>query len=225
MDLSKSYDFFQPEKVNARVHIIGCGSVGSAVAENLIRCGVRKLTLWDFDMVEAHNIANQLFRAEDIGHPKVEALRDMLIDINPEANADIELKPAGWQGEVLSGYLFLCVDSIELRRKIVAAHKFSTFVKAVFDVRTGLTDAQHYAADWSSYKSKQSLEKSMQFSDEDAARENPVSACGGVLGVVTTVRIVSAYAVNNFIRFVKGEGFWKFLQFDCFTGSMECYEG
>lgn len=225
MDLSKSYDFFQPEKDPSRIHIIGCGSVGSAIAENLVRCGVKRLSLWDFDRVEPKNVANQMFRAEDVGELKVEALRSILIDINPEANPEIELHPEGWQGELLSGYLFLAVDSVELRRKIVETHKYSTFVKAVFDVRTGLTDAQHFAADWSNYKMKQNLWNSMQFSDDDAKATTPVSACGGVLGVVTTVRIISAYAVNNYIRFVKGEGIWKFLQIDCFTGFMEAYEG
>ena len=57
MDLSKSYEFFQPEKYDGRIHIIGCGSVGSTLAENLARCGVTKMTLWDFDTVESHNIA------------------------------------------------------------------------------------------------------------------------------------------------------------------------
>ena len=33
MDLSKSYDYFQPEKDTARIHIIGCGSVGATVAQ------------------------------------------------------------------------------------------------------------------------------------------------------------------------------------------------
>ena len=83
MDLSKSYEFFQPEKDNSRIHIVGCGSVGSTVAENLVRCGVTNLTLWDFDHVEAHNIVNQMFRQKDIGKPKVEALADILTEINP----------------------------------------------------------------------------------------------------------------------------------------------
>lgn len=33
MDLVKSYDFFQPEKCKDRIHIIGCGAVGSTVKE------------------------------------------------------------------------------------------------------------------------------------------------------------------------------------------------
>ena len=67
MDLSKSYEFFQPEKDKARIHIVGCGSVGSTVAENLARCGVTKITLYDFDKVEPHNIANQMFDQNDVG--------------------------------------------------------------------------------------------------------------------------------------------------------------
>ena len=60
MDLSKSYDYFQPEKDTARIHIVGCGSVGATVAEYLARCGITKFTLWDFDVVEPHNLANQI---------------------------------------------------------------------------------------------------------------------------------------------------------------------
>lgn len=211
MDLSKSYEFFQPEKDKARIHIIGCGSVGSTLAENLARCGVTKMTLWDFDTVEAHNIVNQMFRQQDIGKSKVEALKDILTDINPEIKDSVEIKPKGWEGKLLSGYIFLCVDNIELRRKIVETHMDSPFAKAVFDFRTSLTGAQHYAADWSDYKMKQDLLNSMQFSHEEAAAETPVSACGVTLGVATTVRLVCALGVNNFIKFVKGEGIKKLV--------------
>lgn len=216
MDLSKSYEFFQPEKEDARIHIIGCGSVGSTVAENLARCGLTKFTLWDFDRVETHNIVNQMFSQDDVGKLKVEAVRDMLISINPDVTQDIEVKQEGWQGKMLSGYIFLCVDSIELRREIVEKHMDSPFVKAVFDFRTLLESAQHYAADWSNYKMKQDLLNSMQFSHEEAKDETPVSACGVTLGVATTVRLICALGVNNFINFVKGNGIKKLILIDGF---------
>lgn len=216
MDLSKSYEFFQPEKDTARVHIIGCGSVGSTLAENLARCGVTKMTLWDFDTVEAHNIVNQMFRQQDVGKPKVEALKDILMDINPEIKDSIEIKPKGWEGKLLSGYIFLCVDNIELRRKIVETHMDTPYVKAVFDFRTSLKSAQHYAADWNDYKMKQNLLNSMQFSHEEAAAETPVSACGVTLGVASTVRLICALGVNNYINFVKGEGIKKMILMDGF---------
>ena len=223
MDLSKSYDFFQPDKDDTRIHIIGCGSVGSTIAENLARCGVTKMTLWDFDKVEPHNLANQMFRQQDIGKLKVDALKDILFDINPEIKDTVETQPEGWNGKLLSGYVFLAVDNIELRRKIVEKHMNQQFIKAMFDVRTLLTGAQHYAAAWDDFKMKQNFLESLQFSHEEASAETPVSACGVTLGVVTTVRIISALCVNNYIRFVKGEGIWKFVQFDGFTGLFDVF--
>ena len=223
MDLSKSYDFFQPEKDDAKIHIVGCGSVGSTIAENLARCGVKNMVLWDFDTVEAHNIVNQMFRQQDVGKSKVEALKDILCDINPEIVDTVELKPDGWQGKLMSGYIFLCVDNIELRRQIVEKHMDSPYVKAVFDFRTLLESAQHYAADWSDYKMKQDLLKSMQFSHEEAAAETPVSACGVTLGVATTVRLVCALGVNNYINFVKGNGIKKLVIIDGFHYLLDAF--
>ena len=44
MDLSKSYDVFQPEKLKGRINIIGCGSVGSTIVELLARYGERMVS-------------------------------------------------------------------------------------------------------------------------------------------------------------------------------------
>ena len=223
IDLSKVYEFFQPEKVGAKVHIIGCGSVGSTIAELLARCGVTDFVLWDFDKVEAHNVANQMFTQKDIGKLKVEALRDILVDINPEIADTIKLQPDGWQGKLLSGYVFLAVDSIEIRRDFVEKHMDTPFIKAVFDFRTLLESAQHYAADWSDYDMKQALLNSMQFSHEEAAEDTPVSACGVTLGVVTTVRTISEIGVNNFINFVKGNGIKKTVLYDGFHFCLDAF--
>ena len=35
IDLSKSLEYFDPSKVREQIHIVGCGSVGSTLAENL----------------------------------------------------------------------------------------------------------------------------------------------------------------------------------------------
>lgn len=212
MNLSKSYEFFQPEKDDSRIHIVGCGSVGSTLAENLARCGLTNFTLWDFDDVEPHNIVNQMFTQKQFGMPKVEALKQILLDINPDIKDKIELEPAGWNGRMMSGYIFLCVDSIDLRREIVEKHIDSPYVKAMFDFRTLLESAQHYAADWSNLKMKKDFLGTMQFSHEEAAVETPVSACGTTLGVATTVRLVCALGVNNYINFLKGRGIKKFVE-------------
>ena len=191
MDLSKSYEYFQPEKQKDRIHIIGCGSVGSTVAYMLARTGVTNFTLWDFDTVEPHNLANQMFRQKDIHKAKVDALLDIICEINPEIADTAKLKPEGWTGQQLSGYVFLCVDNIDLRRKIVEMHMDNPYVKAMFDFRTRLEDAQHYAADWSDYKMKKDFLNSMNFSHDEAKEETPVSACNVTLSVCPTVLVIN----------------------------------
>ena len=217
MDLSKSYEYFQPEKQKDRIHIIGCGSVGSTVAEMLARSGVTNFTLWDFDVVEPHNLANQMFRQKDVNRTKVEALLDILTEINPEISDTTTLKEEGWKGQQLSGYVFLCVDNIDLRREIVEMHIDNPYIKAMFDFRTRLEDAQHYAADWSDYKMKKDFLNSMNFSHDEAKEETPVSACNVTLSVCPTVRVICARGVANFMNFWNGKGIKKLILDDSFN--------
>jgi len=216
LNITKSYDFFKPEEVKERIHIIGCGSVGSTVAELLARFGLTKLTLYDFDTVEPRNLANQMFRQEHIGKPKVEALADMLCEINPEFKNNISVAQHGYAAQKLSGYVFLGVDNIELRREIAVANRDNPYIKAMFDFRTRLIDAQHYAADWSDMKMVDDFIRSMNFSHEEAAAETPVSACNVTLSVAPTIRMVCSLGVTNFVNFAKGAGLKKFIQIDAF---------
>lgn len=223
MDLAKSYEFFQPEMCKERLHIIGCGAIGSTVAENLARFGLTKITLYDFDHVEPHNIANQMFTQEDIGKTKVEAVADYLVKINPEIANDIKLVDKGYVGQRLSGYVFLCVDNIDLRREIAQACQDNNFVKAMFDFRMRLTDAQHYAAAWDNKKMVESFINSMAFSHEEAKAETPVSACNITLSVVPTVRMIVAAGVSNFINFAKGGAIRKMILCDAFGHTIDAF--
>ena len=223
MDLSKSYEFFKPEMCTERIHIIGCGSVGSTVAENIVRFGITKITLYDFDYVEPHNIANQMFTQEDVGRLKTEALANLLYKINPDTRQNIKLQSEGYSNQKMSGYVFLCVDSIELRREIAMQYKDSQYIKAMFDFRTRLTDAQHYAADWSNPAMIESFINSMAFSHEEAAKETPVSACNITLSVAPTVRMICAVGVSNFINFAKGEEIKKLILIDAFNFTIDAF--
>lgn len=223
MDLSKSYDFFKPDMLTHRIHIIGCGAIGSTVAENLVRFGITKISLYDFDIVEPKNIANQMFRRVDIGKTKVEALANILYDINPEIGEDLKLIPEGYTGQRLSGYVFLCVDSIDLRREIATANKANSYIKGMFDFRMGLTDAQHYAADWNNKDMIESFIKSMAFSQEEADKSVPVSACNIMLSVCPTVRMIVACGVSNFINFVKDKVIRKMILIDAFGHTVDAF--
>lgn len=221
MDLSKSYEFFKPEMCQSKVHIIGCGSVGSTVAENLARFGITDMVLYDFDHVEEHNLVNQMFDKPDVGRLKVEATAEHILRINPECQ--LKLVKEGWDGHRLAGYVFLCCDGIELRRRIVESNTNNPYVKGMFDFRTRLTDAQHYAADWSDKRMVEDLLNSMDFSHEEAQAETPVSACNVTLSVAPTIRMIVAAGVANFVNFVKGEKLRKLIIIDAFNFTIDAF--
>ncbi len=212
MDLTKSIEYFDITKIKERCHIIGCGSVGSTVAELLARAGIERISLYDFDAVSSHNIVNQMFFEKDINRSKVDALKELICAINPGAQSNIKTYKDGWvPGTMLSGYVFLCVDSIELRKQIVEENIPNRSIKAMFDYRTSLEEAQYYACDWSNITAIEQFKASMNFTDEEAAANNPVTACNISIGVAPTVRIICDLGMGNFMNFVKGRGMKKMI--------------
>ncbi|MDQ6523993.1 ThiF family adenylyltransferase [Nocardioides sp. LHD-245] len=69
--------------VSKRVAILGCGSVGSCIAELLVRGGVEEFVLVDPDDVSTANLSRGIYVAGDVGRPKVEALAARLTAIAP----------------------------------------------------------------------------------------------------------------------------------------------
>lgn len=74
---------------NSKVAIFGIGGVGSYAVEGIARCGVGKFILVDGDVVEQSNLNRQLIALNStIGMPKVEAAKQRILDINPDAEID-----------------------------------------------------------------------------------------------------------------------------------------
>jgi tRNA A37 threonylcarbamoyladenosine dehydratase len=75
------------EKLKAsKVAVYGVGGVGSFVVEGLVRAGVGKFVLVDDDLVCLTNINRQLHATrKTIGKPKVEVMRERVLEINPKA--------------------------------------------------------------------------------------------------------------------------------------------
>ena len=67
------------------VLIVGVGGVGAYSAEHICRSGIGAITIVDADSVSESNINRQLIALHStIGIPKVELMRDRMLDINPE---------------------------------------------------------------------------------------------------------------------------------------------
>lgn len=79
----KTYPGVHEKVKSSVVGIAGLGGLGSPVAIALARIGIGTLILVDFDVVEPSNLNRQQYFYHQIGMPKVEALRETLLKINP----------------------------------------------------------------------------------------------------------------------------------------------
>lgn len=84
----------QDQLNKAHVVVIGCGALGSSIAETLVRAGVGQLTIADRDYVESTNLQRQqLFTEQDArnGVPKVVAAERRLQSIREDSDIRIVL--------------------------------------------------------------------------------------------------------------------------------------
>ena len=98
----------------ARVILFGVGGVGGWCADALVRSGIGHLTLVDPDCVDVTNINRQLpATTRTVGRPKVEVLRERLLEINPlcEVTARQERYTLGTDFQ-LAGYDVI-IDAID----------------------------------------------------------------------------------------------------------------
>lgn len=75
---------------NSKVAIAGLGGLGSHIAVMLARSGVGQLHLVDFDIVDLSNLNRQVYTVDELGMPKTEALKRILLKINPYINVSYE---------------------------------------------------------------------------------------------------------------------------------------
>ena len=81
----------QRKLMGSRVALIGCGALGSAIAETLVRAGVGYLRICDRDYPELNNLQRQaLFDESDVASslPKAEAARIKLGRINSQVTVE-----------------------------------------------------------------------------------------------------------------------------------------
>ncbi len=72
-----------------RVGIAGAGGIGSNVAFQLVRGGIRHLKIVDFDAIEPSNLNRQFYFADQVGQPKAATLAQNLERIDPDVQVEV----------------------------------------------------------------------------------------------------------------------------------------
>lgn len=106
--LNRSFPLLTPEGIRhlglKKVVVAGCGGVGGAMAITLARMGIRKFHLADPAPFDEPDMNRQwgAFR-KNLGRPKVDIYREMILDIHPDA--EIKIFPKGVTATNHDGFL------------------------------------------------------------------------------------------------------------------------
>ncbi|EDU4355973.1 HesA/MoeB/ThiF family protein [Salmonella enterica subsp. enterica serovar 4,[5],12:b:-] len=116
----------QQKLLDSHVLIVGLGGLGSPAALYLAGAGIGKLTLADDDDVHLSNLQRQiLFTTDDIAHPKAQAAKLQLAQLNP--GSKLIVLQQRLTGDVLKNavahadVVLDCTDNMATRQEINAA--------------------------------------------------------------------------------------------------------
>ncbi len=201
----KNSTFFDPVWVGDRpIHIIGAGALGSRYATGLVRSKVRSLVLWDDDVVEPHNCHNQEYYPSQVGMKKVDALAQLVTEINPEVRVVCNSRRIVEEKEHLSGIVLLGVDTLRARRIITVSQLIDNeAVSFVGDGRMGATGGRIYGYDPCDEAHARHI-----LSEEHLPKEPEGEApgvCAATPPVVATADIVAGMALARLGRWLHYE--------------------
>jgi hypothetical protein len=177
-----------------RVDVIGAGATGSRIVLSLAKLGIANIHVWDFDIVESHNIANQAFGRADIGKPKVEALQQLVKD---QTGLTINIHNEKVDGtQELGDVVFVLTDTMASRKQIwEKGIRFKMRTKLMIETRMGADEGRCYTICPTARAQVKGWESTL-YGDEVAQ----VSACGSSITVGPTAEYLSGLAVWQLIR-------------------------
>ncbi len=113
MDFHRQLDILDQRRLaQIPITVIGAGAVGSFTTLALAKCGAEHITVWDDDIVEAHNLPNQWYRLADLGRRKVEALSDLVAAMT---GVHIDARATRFDGGGATELTICCVDLMDER--------------------------------------------------------------------------------------------------------------
>ncbi|KAF8303101.1 hypothetical protein DL93DRAFT_2127421 [Clavulina sp. PMI_390] len=128
--LARNYAFFGPQGMHmlrsASVVVVGCGGVGSWAALMLLRSGVSRIRLIDFDLVSLSSLnRHAVATLADVGTPKVTAVKAFFAKIAPWAHIDARIElwndsPHGHQLLEGADWVIDAIDNITTKVDLLA---------------------------------------------------------------------------------------------------------
>lgn len=126
-------DIFNPTfDKQPKIVIVGAGGIGCGTTFALAQMWFNNITVIDFDAVELKNTSSQLYREDDVGKLKVDALHDNVLAFT---GIDIKTYNSKYKAEYTNDadIVIMAVDDMAVRREIAEA--LTTNTKRMIDCR------------------------------------------------------------------------------------------
>lgn len=201
-DFSKQTELIKPHEHSVPIHIIGAGALGSWVAFFLLKMGFSNIHIYDFDIVEEHNLPNQMFMEQQIGADKVDAVMAMNSLFHEEDESRIKpyaKKIDDTNAHTLRGIVLSCVDSMAARKEIYElAYKYGP-ATCWIEGRLSIYGAYLYSLDRKDQAVFEKYEKTL-YADTEAE----VSACGISQTALPAAVNAASMMVMQMIEYLNG---------------------
>lgn len=178
-----------------RFVIVGAGAIGSFTTIALSKMGMTVATVYDFDSLENHNFANQMYPVSQIDKPKVDALKAVAKDFG---DCDIQAIKGPWTPDnaVIGDIVISAVDNMDIRKALWEYYKdrCSLFI----DGRMGAYVIKVFGVDTKNLEARAYYESTLH-SQAQAAPER----CGEK-SIIYTVLLLSGFVVSQVKEWVMG---------------------
>jgi hypothetical protein len=215
LNIMRHESIFNPADAPFPMHIIGAGATGSRVFSALIELGVQNIAVYDPDIVEDHNLANQIYMASDVGRAKVKGcyeyakakLGTKKLPETLEFKETLVTKNYMHEGGVAGGVVFLLTDTMKSRKNIVTAltkrcgnsGSETAPPMLIIETRMGSTHGSIFSINPFDAAAVKAWNTTL-VDDED--KDNlELSPCGSSLSVGTTASLIANYAVWQMMQF------------------------
>ncbi len=232
-DISRRYSrqtLFQPigeagqrSLMNSRATLIGCGGLGTVVADMLVRAGIGFLRIVDRDFVEESNLQRQmLFDSTDVAQnlPKAEAARRKLKLINPDSEVEAFVR------DIDPSSIVSAVEDVDLI--IDGTDNFETRY-LINDAAIALNKPWIYAAVVGSYGMTTTIVPGetpcLRCLYEKPPPPGTVPTCDTAGVLASIVHIIAAYETTQAIRLlcrISGGIRHEMIYTDVWTGEHKC---
>ncbi|OQX52708.1 MAG: hypothetical protein B5M48_04765 [Candidatus Omnitrophica bacterium 4484_213] len=211
MDFWRQMDLVSTDDLKTPIVIIGAGGIGSPTCLALAKMGCQRISIFDPDTIENHNLPNQIYRLGDLGKSKVSALKEIIKDFS---GLEIEIKEEKYTSQQISGIVICAVDTMEVRQAIWKGVKWNPRIPLYIDARMGAEICRIYSIKPVDPDDVEIYEATL-YSDDEAINL-PCTARAIIYNVFTIAGLICSQVK----KFVRSEKFPKEIIFDLTTLSI-----